>query len=283
MSDAVTWDVEAVKARWRAPEPHDDKYSRGVVGVIAGSEAYPGAAALVVSAAARSGAGMVRYVGPMRAQDLVLHHRPECVVHDPGDAAEKLPRAAAWVLGPGVADYPEQDAAMGAAMAAGAPLVVDAGALETVAKARAAGSREASADAVLLTPHAGELVRTLRALRHDVTSDDVMGDREGHARLLAETSRAAVLLKGSRTIIATPGGGLIRLPPAPSWLASAGSGDVLAGIAGAALASGMSAAEAGACAAWLHAQAGQAASAGGPLVALEVAAAVPRVIASFLT
>ncbi|WP_084078058.1 NAD(P)H-hydrate dehydratase [Demequina sp. NBRC 110057] len=282
MSDAQEWGADQVRERWAVPGAGDDKYSRGVVGVIAGSEAYPGAAALVVSGAARAGAGMVRYVGPLRAQDLVLHHRPEAVVHDPGDAAERLPRAQAWVVGSGVADYPEQDAAIGSAMASGAPLVVDAGALEAVARARATGSREAAADRVLLTPHAEELVRTLRALRHDVSLGDVMDDRAGHARLLAETARATVLLKGSRTVIASPGGTVVMLPEAPAWLATAGAGDVLAGIAGAALASGLSAADAGACASWLHARAGEVASAGGPLVALDIATAIPQAIGSIL-
>ncbi len=273
-----------MKELWPVPAAGDDKYSRGVVGVIAGSEAYPGAAALVVSGAARAGAGMVRYVGPMRAQDLVLHHRPETVVHDPGDTAERLPRAQAWVVGSGVADYPEQDAAIGAAMASGAPLVVDAGALETVAKARAAGSREASADHVLLTPHEGELRRTLQALRHDVTAEEVHADRAGYARLLAEASRAAVLLKGSRSLVASPGGAVTLLPPAPAWLATAGTGDVLAGIAGTALASGLNAADAGAAAAWIHARAAERASEHspgcvGPIVALDVAQAVPLVLA----
>ncbi|GMA34132.1 NAD(P)H-hydrate dehydratase [Demequina litorisediminis] len=280
MSDARRRGADHVRERWPVPGPGDDKYSRGVVGIIAGSEAYPGAAALAVSGAARAGAGMVRYVGPLRAQNLVLHHRPETVVHDPGDAAERLPRAQAWVVGSGVADYPEQDAAIGAAMASGAPLVVDAGALDAVARARASGSREAAADSVLLTPHAEELVRTLRALRHDVTLADVVGDRAGHARLLAETARATVLLKGSRTVIASPGGTVITLPEAPAWLATAGSGDVLAGITGTALAAGMVAADAGASAAWLHARAALLASGGGPIVALDIARALPGAIAA---
>lgn len=292
MNEEVTWDEGSVARLWMEPRADDDKYSRGVVGVIAGSEAYPGAAALVVSGAARAGAGMVRYVGPMRAQDLVLQHRPEAVVHDPGDAAERLPRAQTWVVGSGVADYPEQDAAIGAAMASGTPLVVDAGALETVAKARAAGSREASADRVLLTPHEGELMRTLNALRHDVTVAEVRADRAGYARLLAETARAAVLLKGSTTIIASPGGGVVTLPEAPAWLATAGSGDVLAGVAGTALASGLAASDAGACAAWIHARAGAIAAGmtgpaptvrrfhGHPIVALDIARALPAAIAS---
>ncbi|GIG55524.1 hypothetical protein Dac01nite_22760 [Demequina activiva] len=271
-----------MRERWPVPTESDDKYSRGVVGVVAGSDAYPGAAALVTSGAVRSGAGMVRYVGPRRAQDLVLSLRPECVVHDPGDAAESLPRAQAWVVGPGVADYPEQDAAIGAVMASGAPMVVDAGGLEAVARSRASGSRETAADRVLLTPHAEELMRTLQALRHDVTVMDIAADRAGHARLLAETARATVLLKGARTIVASPGGLLIELPEAPAWLATAGAGDVLAGIAGTLLAAGLTAADAGAGAAWIHARAAERAGAGGPVAALDIASALPACIAFLL-
>lgn len=278
----VEWGLADVAAVWPVPDAGDDKYSRGVVGVVAGSEAYPGAAVLAVSAAARAGAGMVRYVGPRRAQDLVLARRPEAIVHGPADAAETLPRADAWVVGPGVADYPEQDAAIGSVVASGMPMVVDAGALDSVAVARAAGAREAMADRVLLTPHAGELIRTLGALRHDVARADVERDRAGHARLLAETARATVLLKGSVTVIASPGGGIVWLPEAPAWLATAGSGDVLAGIAGALLAAGLTAADAGASAAWIHAKAAIIASAGGPITALDVANSLPLAIADLL-
>ena len=276
------WGVADVAARWPVPVAADDKYSRGVVGIVAGSEAYPGAAALVVSGAARAGAGMVRYVGPRRAQDLVLALRPETIVYGSADAAETLPQAQAWVVGPGVADYPEQDAAIGTVVVSGLPMVVDAGALEAVALARAAGAREALADRILLTPHAGELIRTLGALRHDVTRADVEHDRAGHARLLAETARATVLLKGAVTVIASPGGGLIWLPEAPAWLATAGSGDVLAGIAVALLAAGLTAADAGASAAWIHARAASLASAGGPIVALDIANTVPLAVAEVL-
>jgi len=212
----------------------------------------------------------------------VLAARPETIVHGSADAAETLPRAQAWVVGPGVADYPEQDAAIGSVSASGLPMVVDAGALESVAVSRAAGAREAAADRVLLTPHAKELIRTLGALRHDVTLADVEHDRAGHARLLAETARATVLLKGSVTLIASPGGAIVWLPEAPAWLATAGSGDVLAGIAGTLLAAGLPAAEAGACAAWVHARAGELASAGGPITALDIADNVPIAIGEVL-
>lgn len=277
-----TVDRAWVASVWPTPTGEDDKYSRGVLGIVAGSDAYPGAAALVAGAAVRAGTGLVRYVGPRRAQDLVLHHRPEVVVHDPADAADLLPRSSAWVVGPGVADHPGQDAVIGAVLASGTPLVVDAGALEACVRSRAAGARHAGPDAVLLTPHARELVAALGALRHDATDDDVRRDRAGHARLLAETARATVLLKGSRTLIASPGGAVLELPEAPAWLATAGAGDVLAGIAGALLAAGLGAAEAGAAAAWVHARAAEAASAGGPIAALDVADAVPGVVADLL-
>jgi len=279
---SVEWGLADVAARWPVPDAADDKYSRGTLGVVAGSQAYPGAAVLCVAGAVRTGVGLVRYVGPQRAQDLVLARHPEVIVHDSSDAAQTLPRAQAWVVGPGVADYPEQEATIGSVTASGLPMVVDAGALETVAVARAAGSREAASDAVLLTPHAGELVRTLAALRHDVTADDVARDRAGHARLLAEAARATVLLKGSATVIASPGGALVWLPEATPWLATAGAGDVLAGIAGSLLAAGLPAAEAGACAAFIHASAAALASGGGPIAAGDIARAVPRVIASVL-
>lgn len=267
---------------WPRPRATDDKYSRGVVGMVAGSEAYPGAAILAVTGAIRAGAGMVRYVGPRRAQDLVLPHRPEAVVYDPADAAEILPRASAWVLGPGVADHPGQDTVIGAALASGKPLVVDAGAIDACVRSRAAGARSAPPHHVLLTPHERELVAALAAIRHDVTAEDVARDRADHARLLAETARATVLLKGAHTVIASPGGGVVVLPEATPWLATAGTGDVLAGIAGTLLAAGLSAPDAGAAAAWVHARAAEAASAGGPIAALDVAEAVPEVIAELL-
>lgn len=223
---------------------------------------------------------MVRYVGPPRAQDLVLAHRPEVVIHLPGEVAESLPRAQAWLVGSGVADHPEQDAAIGSVTASGLPMVVDAGALVNVARSRAFGAREAAPDKVLLTPHAQELVRTLGALGHSITVQELAAERAAHARFLAEATRATVLLKGSRTIVAAPGGLLIELPEAPPWLATAGSGDILAGIAGALLANGLNAAEAGASAAWIHATAARIASSGGPIAALDIAHALPRAIAA---
>jgi len=272
-----------VARTWPRPGASDDKYSRGVLGIVAGSDAYPGAAALVSNAAVRAGAAFVRYVGPRRAQDLVLARHPEVVAYTSATATAKLPRCQAWVVGPGVAEDADQDAVIAAVALSGLPIVVDAGALESIALTRAAGNHTARADQVLMTPHVNELVVTLRALRHDVTVADVQRDREGHARLLAEATHTTVLLKGSRTIVVSPGGAITTLAEATPWLATAGSGDTLAGIAGALLASGLTAADAGASAAWIHAHAGARASGGGPVSALDVADMVPGIIAEVLT
>lgn len=275
-------DAAAVRAVWPVPGPDDDKYSRGVVGVVAGSEAYPGAAVLTCSAALRAGAGAVHYVGPRRAQDLVLGSQPEVIVHEPADASHTLPRASAWVIGPGVADHPGQEAVIGAVLASGLPCVVDAGALESAARSRAAGARPAAPDRVLFTPHAAEMARTLGAIRHDVDLAQVRAARHEHVRLLAEAARATVLLKGSVTLVAAPGAPVRELPPAPAWLATAGSGDVLAGIAGMLMAAGMTAADAGTVAAWIHARAADAASHGGPIVATDIVWGLRPAIAAML-
>ncbi len=278
-----TVDAAWVAARWPVPAPHADKYARGVVGIVAGSEAYPGAAVLACSGSMLAGVGVVHYVGPRRAQDLVLQRRPEVIAHDPADAALDLPHAHAWVIGPGVTDHAGQEAVMGAVLASGLPMVVDAGALVSTARARAAGARAAGADATLMTPHENELVRALAELKHALTVEDVTADRVGAARLLAEAARATVLLKGSRTLVVSPGGAVRELPPGPSWLATAGTGDVLAGVAGALMAAGLHAAEAGVAASWIHARAGEIASAGGPVTALSVAEALPRAVAALLS
>lgn len=273
-------DPKFVAQEWPRPGPAEDKYSRGVLGVVAGSEIYPGAAVLSCLGALRGAAGVVHYVGPRRAQDLVLARLPEVIIHDPAEASHTLPRASAWLIGPGVADHARQEAVIGAVIASGLPLVVDAGAMESTALARAHGSRVANWEQVIFTPHAQELERTLGALGHNVETSPEGGARGEHARLLAEAARANVLLKGSITTVTSPGGAIVELPPATPWLATAGSGDVLAGLVGGLLAAGLPAATAGALGAWVHARAGELASGGGPIVASDIADAVPRVLAS---
>lgn len=249
-------------ARWPVPRGSDDKYRRGVVGVVAGSAAYPGAAVLAVGGALRAGAGMVRHLGP--AAGHVAARWPEAVA---GDG-----RVQAWVLGPGVDPDADdgQRAAVERALAGGLPCVVDAGALALVA-GRTLGPH------VLLTPHAGELARLLGRQRADVEADPA-----GHALAAASGTGATVLLKGATTLVATPDGRLRSQADAPGWLATAGAGDVLAGIAGTLLAAGLDPFDAGPVAALVHGLAARRASGGGPLTASAVADAVPGTVADLL-
>lgn len=266
--------LRGVATRWPVPAQADHKYTRGVLGVVAGSDTYPGAAVLAALGAVRAGVGIVRYIGPLRVTDHVLAAVPEAV---PG-----LGQVQAWLLGSGVESDKEQDSAISEALSSGLPCVVDAGALEECVRSRAAGSRPAGADDVLMTPHAGELARMLNMLGYGVERSEVETRPMFHALWLARETDATVLLKGSTTLIASPSGGLSSQNDGPSWLATAGSGDVLAGIAGALMASGVGAMDAGAMAALVHGLAGTRASAGGPIAAGRIADATPATIADLL-
>ncbi|MFB9377345.1 bifunctional ADP-dependent NAD(P)H-hydrate dehydratase/NAD(P)H-hydrate epimerase [Kineococcus gynurae] len=264
--------VDAARA-WRRARPEDDKYSRGVVGVVAGGADYTGAAVLAVEGAVRAGAGMVRYGGPAHPAELVRHVRPEVVV-GPG-------RVQAWVLGPGVApDDEEQGARIAAALASGEPAVVDAGALARLP--------EGLAPQHVLTPHAGELARLLATLGRDVDRAAVEADPAAHAHDAARATGATVLLKGTVTTVAGPGGDVVTAASATPWLSTAGAGDVLAGIlgtvlaghAGALAADPTRAAELAAVAAVVHGRAAALAAAGGPVAARDVADAVPAALTS---
>ncbi|MEV1066193.1 NAD(P)H-hydrate dehydratase [Streptomyces sp. NPDC050263] len=245
------------------PGGKSDKYRRGVVGIAAGSARYPGAAVLAVAGALRGGAGAVRYVGP--AGDAVVARFPETLVSDQGP--KQAGRVQAWVVGPGAGD----DAAAVAqvlAAAAEVPVLIDAD-----------GLRLADVDAVrgrgaptLLTPHAGEAAALLGVAR-----EEVEGARLRYARELAARYRATVLLKGSTTLVAEAGdGGVVRVNATGTpWLATAGSGDVLSGLAGSLLAAGLSALDAGSVGAYLHGLAGRFAAVGAPVGAHDVAEAVP--------
>ena len=216
----------------RAPGGADHKYTRGVVGAWAGSLAYPGAAVLTCSAAVRAGAGMVRLVAPRRVTDLVLARRPE-VVPAPG-------RAQALVLGPGTdpADAPravELRRALDAAVRDFLPAVIDAGALGLLPAVMADGARPGAVH--VLTPHAGEAAALLTALGTARTRAGIEAAPAGAARALAEATGATVLLKATPTLVVGPGPApALSVDPGPGWLATAGSGDVLAGILGALLA-----------------------------------------------
>jgi hydroxyethylthiazole kinase-like uncharacterized protein yjeF len=292
---------------WPVPDAGADKYRRGVLGVVAGSAGYPGAAVLAVSGALRAGLGMVRYVGPADATAAVRSAWPE-VVAGTG-------RVQAWLLGSGVNPEADDDqpAAIRAALAGDEPCLVDAGALSVLAE-ELRGYRDEGgcvpdrSARLLLTPHAGELATLLTALGGNgnnssrdharlhagagagggeggggqVEREDVERRPYPHALRAARLTGTTVLLKGATTLVVRPDGRARSQADATSWLATAGAGDVLAGIAGALLAGGLSPFDAGSVAALVHGQAATRASGGGPIVSGDVATHVPATVAALL-
>jgi hydroxyethylthiazole kinase-like uncharacterized protein yjeF len=238
-----------VAARWPLPGPHDDKYSQGVTGVLAGSATYPGAAILCTGAAVAATSGMVRYAGSAAAD--VVTRWPEVVVAPRPDAAG---RVQAWSVGPGLGTDEPAAATLRFALATDLPVLVDADALTLLAaQPELVQTRTAP---TVLTPHAGEYQR--------LAGHPVGPDRVGAAQELAARLGATVLLKGNVTVI-TDGDTTYLNPAGESWAATAGSGDVLSGVVGALLASGLPPIEAAAMAAFVHARAaGLAAADPGP-------------------
>lgn len=255
------------------PRPDDDKYSRGVVGVVAGSDRYTGAAVLCVGAAAHGGAGMVRYVGS--AAEVVRSLLPHAVVSE--DRPAKAGRVQAWAVGPGMGT---DDAAMDLlceVLAGDVPVLVDADGITMVAR-RPDLVRSRTAPTVL-TPHDREFERIW---------GPVGPDRIAAARRAAADIGAAVLLKGDVTVIARPDGMVYLNLTGVPWLATAGSGDVLTGLGGGILASraggaggaGADPAVGMACAAYVHGVAGELAGVG--CDASDVLAAVPGALRQIL-
>lgn len=240
------------------PKISDHKYSRGVLGILAGSERYPGAAHLCVSGALAGPLSMVRFLGDRAIANRVIDRAPE-VVADAG-------RVQAFVVGSGGEDGPGP---VRQALAAGVPLVIDATGLQYLPE-----TFEVDA---LLTPHAGELARMLSVTREAVEAEPLSFARQAAARW-----NATVLLKGPRTVIAHPDGRARVNVSGTPWLATAGAGDVLAGFAGALVAAGLSTFDAGAVAALLHGIAAERANPGGPITASMVAAELGSTVADFL-
>jgi hydroxyethylthiazole kinase-like uncharacterized protein yjeF len=244
-TDLVGFDAADVKAHWPMPGPHDDKYSQGVVGILAGSAAYPGAAVLCTGAAVAATSGMVRYAGPAAAD--VVSHWPEVVIAPDASSAG---RVQAWVVGPGLGTDEAALMALTFALKSDLPVVVDADGLTVLAAHPNLLTRRQAP--TVLTPHAGEYARLAGA--------PPGADRVAAARRLAETFGATVLLKGNVTVIAGPDRVYLN-PAGDSWAATAGSGDVLSGIIGALLAAGLAPGEAAAAAAFVHARAANASAA----------------------
>lgn len=259
---------------WPVPGPSSDKYSRGVVGIVAGTPTYPGAAVLSVLGALGAGPGMVRYLGPPEVQALVHAAAPEAVTAEG--------RVQAWVCGSGfdpssrAKGVAEQKHHVEEALASDLPVVVDAGALELVDR------REAP---TLLTPHAGELARLLTRLRgKDVAREEVTAAPLAHARDAAERTGCTVLLKGSHTLVVSPDPNrpVRSQADAPAWLATAGAGDVLGGLLGTLLAAGLDPLDAGALGALVHGVAADRANPGGPVRIADVARCIPEAVAALM-
>ncbi|MGO4343039.1 bifunctional ADP-dependent NAD(P)H-hydrate dehydratase/NAD(P)H-hydrate epimerase [Pedococcus sp. 2YAF34] len=275
-ADVERLDFADVAELWPVPRASDDKYSRGVLGVVAGGEDYTGAPVLCCTAAVGAGVGMLRYVGTPAPTGLVRAAVPEVVI---GDG-----RVQAWVVGPGLdttsrakGSKAQLDVAR-AALASDLPVLVDAGGLDLVT-----GRRQAP---TLLTPHAGELARLLTRLDEtsdEVTREQVQASPLAHARRAATLTGATVLLKGATTLVVPPEGTVRSQADAPAWTATAGAGDVLAGVCGALLAAGLSPLDAGSVGALVHGVAADRANPGGPVRALALAHAVPGTVAHLLT
>ena len=271
MTDFTPFRADDAAAQIAVPVESDDKYSRGVLGVITGSDQYPGAAVLGVDAALHTGVGMLRYLGGERVSTLVLQRRPEAVTSEG--------RVQAWLIGSGM-DHAGRDEATRAqttlAVAQALPTVLDGGALDL---------HEGAAGPVVITPHFGELARTL-----GVEKTDIAADPATWALRAADRLGVTVLLKGHHSYVAGPGVALVA-SSAPSWLATAGAGDALGGILGALVAthSGSAAsdpqrlAHLAAAACVIHGIAAGRAGAGGPFTILDLIARVPATIADLLS
>ena len=265
--DLLRLDTADVAAAWPMPRPDDDKYSQGVAGIAAGSAVYPGAAVLAAGSAVRATSGLVRYAGP--AADVVRAHWPEIVatgsVTDAG-------RVQAWVVGPGIGTGAQGQDVLRHVLGQGVPVCADADATTIIAKSPEVLDARDPDTPLVLTPHAGEFER-------------LMGRRPGRDRVAAARAAAArfdavVLLKGHCTVIAAPDGRALVNTPRGSWLATAGSGDVLSGLVGAVLASGLDPWLAAGAAAHVHSLAGALAAGGAPTSASAILDAIPAALRS---
>jgi len=235
-----------------ALEPDGHKYDRGLVQALAGK--MPGAIALAAKSAARAGAGYVKVTTSRSIDGL-----PSAIVQT--DTAEiNDPRIGCLLVGPGMGDIPQ---VLTLALTSRAPKVVDADAI-----AHAGEPERFKGQDAILTPHEGEFRKLF---------GNLPGTKADRALDSARRSGAVVIYKGSDTLIASPDGRLGFRPPAPAWLASAGTGDVLAGLTAAMRARGLPAFEAACAAVWLH---GRAAEIAGPqMIADDLADAIPQALA----
>jgi hydroxyethylthiazole kinase-like uncharacterized protein yjeF len=261
------WSNKDAKTCIIVPSDLDNKYSRGVLGVITGSAQYPGAAVLTTSAAAATGVGMIRFYPSSGLDHLVLHSTPSVVVF-PGNVS-------AWIVGSGIDSRKYSSFStwlryrhFKSLKIQGVPTVLDAGALSLAGKLE---------QPTVITPHSGELARLLTSRGFAVTAESIEGNPKKWATTAAKTLGVTVLLKGSKTYVAYDDL-LIELPVATPWLATAGTGDVLTGILGSLIATNLieilnkqsRLTEVAATAALIHATAARLASGGSPISAEQI-------------
>lgn len=256
------------------PTVIDNKYDRGVLGVLAGSLQFPGAALLNIEAAIRAGAGMVRYLGEQSLVKEIITARPETVIA-PGPVD-------AYLIGSGIVanEISEHDRKqLFTSLETKLPVILDAGAMFFARKGR---------KYQLLTPHAGELSKLFAAWGRDVASDEITARPTYFVQLAAELINSDILLKGNTTYIASYWQKeILAISDLPTQLATAGSGDVLAGIIGALIVqhppqNETEFIEIAALAVLLHAAAAKSHTSG-PIAALDIAQNLPEIIAKWLT
>lgn len=265
-----------------APRIDGHKYARGHLVVASGDLVSTGAARLSARAGLRAGAGLVTVASPRDALAVNAAALTAVMVRDAGTPeqfsellADK--RFNACVIGPGAGVGERTRGLVRAALSAGRCLVLDADALTSFAddpEALFAEIKKRDRPQVVLTPHEGEFSRLFKILSEDNSPPSKLE----RARLAAQRSGAVVLLKGADTVIAAPDGRAAIAANAPPWLATAGSGDVLAGIIGGMLAQGLPAFEAACIGVWMH---GEAAQQFGPgLIAEDLSDMLPAVFRS---
>jgi hydroxyethylthiazole kinase-like uncharacterized protein yjeF len=256
-SDITSW--------WPRLGPTSEKYTRGVVGIATGSAVYPGAAVLSVGGALAGPAGMIRYAGG--AAGHVLRHHPSVIatkrVADAG-------RVQAWVCGSGLGTDEAAATEVRSVLATALPVVLDADALTLLVDGSMADQLRRRDAPIVVTPHDREFAR--------LAGGEPGEDRVGAALRLASWMNAVVLLKGDRTVVATPAGEAWANPTGTSALATGGTGDVLAGLLGSLLAARVPPARAAVVAAYLHGLAGREAARHGPVTAPDVATALKAVV-----
>jgi hydroxyethylthiazole kinase-like uncharacterized protein yjeF len=232
-------------------DPEGHKYTRGLVHCLAGK--MPGAIALAATAAAKSGAGYVRV-----STSRVIDNIPSAIIQTDSAKLDD-PRIGCVLVGPGMGDIPQL---LTLALIAKAPKVIDADAIGHIREPERLKGQDA-----ILTPHEGEFRQLF---------GDIGGAKPARALEAARRSGAVVVYKGPDTLVASPDGRLAFAPPAPAWLATAGTGDVLSGMIATMRARGMPSFEAACAAVWLH---GRAAEIAGPqMIADDLVAAIPEAL-----